>query len=561
MSTTLLPTHRSPHERLSIESHESHELSYEAKLQSELSFPARVSNGMSALLQRLPFSSSSARYHYPRRRDYEPLGEQQLRLTPTRRYTRRLRRIPYYLAIFFAIIAALAAITFAFFPSYTHPPPHYTALRNHVLDPENANQTGRGNLHDEKVFIAASLYDPTGELARGHWATSLLALIDLLGEENVYLSIYENDSEPEGAAALAELDDRVPCNRSLVYDAHLDLDALPTITIPDGTRRVKRITYLAETRNRALAPLEDKSTAASTTKFDKLLYLNDIAFDPLDALQLLFSTHVDERSGRTEYRAACAVDFINPFKFYDTYATRDLDGYSMGVPFFPWFTNEGVGARSSSRAEVLAGSDAVPVRSCWGGMVAFDARFFQQQAESESKSERLVEDTDTAAQLTSPARFRALNDTDLFWDASECCLIHADIQEPLSHGKSGEASSTTTTGIYMNPFVRVAYDPNTLSWLGTTRRFEKLYFVIHNIVNHLVGLPWFNARREEVPGRSYHDTVFVPGKNGGAGSFESVQRVGRHDGFCGRPGLQVVAPHQGRGKGWETIPMPLADLT
>jgi hypothetical protein len=556
MSTTLLPTHNGPEERLSIDSQELHEL-YETKLQSEQSFPARVSHGVSSLFQRFP----SVRYS--RRHDYTALESTSTSTSiPTRRYYRHLRRIPYYLSIFISILIALTAITFTFFPSYTYPPPHYLALRNRVLNTDpTSNQSGRGNIHNEKIFIAASLYDPTGELARGHWASSVLDLITLLGEENVFLSIYENDSGEEGERSLADLDARVPCNSSLVYE-HLDLDELPKLTIPDGAERVKRITYLAETRNRALKPLDNSSTT-----FDKLLYLNDIAFDPLDALQLLFSTNVNAK-GKAEYRAACAVDFINPFKFYDTYATRDLEGYSMGVPFFPWFSGSGQG---QSRRDVLAGKDAVPVKSCWGGMVAFDARFFQHVRENitDVETDGRKSSADTAG-ITTPARFRALNDTDLFWDASECCLIHADIQRPPPHSESQSSSSSSSpetdsipeTGIYMNPFVRVAYDPYTLSWLATTRRVEKLYSVIHNIVNHLVGMPWFNARREEVPGEIYHDTVFVPAKEeGGVGSFERRERVGRHDGFCGRSGLQVVVPREGEGetggKGWWTVPTPV----
>ena len=108
--------------------------------------------------------------------------------------------------------------------------------------------------------------------------------------------------------------------------------------------------------------------------FDKLLFINDVIFDPIEAAQLLFSTNMDS-TGRTNYGAACAVDFINPFKFYDRFATRDLDGYNMGIPFFPWFTAAGT---ATSRSDAIAGSDAVRVRSCWGGMAAFEAKWFQE---------------------------------------------------------------------------------------------------------------------------------------------------------------------------------------
>lgn len=73
------------------------------------------------------------------------------------------------------------------------------------------------------------------------------------------------------------------------------------------------------------------------------------------------------------YKAVCAVDFVESWKFYDTFATRDAEGYSIGVPVFPWFVNEG---EARSRRDVLEGRNAVRVKSCWGGMVAFDGRYF-----------------------------------------------------------------------------------------------------------------------------------------------------------------------------------------
>jgi hypothetical protein len=290
---------------------------------------------------------------------------------------------------------------------------------------------------------------------------------------------------------------------------------------------VKRIEYLAELRNRALQPLNDHPEI----RYDKLLYLNDILFDPIDALQLLFSTNANEQ-GEAQYRAACAVDFDNPFKFYDTYATRDLEGYSMGLPFFPWFSTAG---NHESRKDVLQGKDAVRVRSCWGGMVAFDAKYFQ----------------DPLPGGTTPARFRS--GPDLFWEASECCLIHADIQDP----RTGE-DDATDTGIYMNPYVRTAYDGRTLSWLGITRRWERLYSLIHNIGNHLVGLPWYNPRRAETPGQRVQETVWVPnGSQDGGGSFQTVDRTAGNDGYCGRRGLQVIVENRKPGqKGFEGVPVP-----
>lgn len=432
----------------------------------------------------------------------------------------------------YALLAALLAITVVggtFFPSYTVPPQHYIDLRDRVT---LAHGQG-GNIGNKKVFIAASLYDPGGKLTGGRWAENVLQLIDLLGPDNTYLSIYENDSGVGGKDALDGFRERVPCDNNLVFEDHLGWDNLPHVTIPDGTERVNRIEYLASVRNRALEPLQ-----TAQVKYDKVLYLNDVFFDPIDVLQLLFSTNNED------YRAACAVDFINPFKFYDTFATRDLGGYSVGIPFFPWFA---YGGDSRSHQDVVQGKDAVRVRSCWGGMVAFDARFFQPQPDPSMVPE-------TAGLLgpgniSAPYEFRAEKDT--YWDASECCLIQADIQSP----------DPEDPGIYMNPFVRVSYDPRTLSWLWFTRRFETLYTPVHFLLDIVVGFPKFNPRRGEQPWEQVEETVWVANSSMvEGGSFELVPRLASHSGFCGRRALPVMKEHFSNGedgvKNYEGIPIP-----
>ncbi|PGH26898.1 hypothetical protein AJ80_01481 [Polytolypa hystricis UAMH7299] len=436
---------------------------------------------------------------------------------------------------FLGIILAVILLTAIIRPSYTRLPNHYKALRQAV---RSSSESGRGNPRNEKIFIAASLYDRDGSLAGGQWGENVLQLVDMLGENNVFLSIYENDSGKQGESALLEFERRVKCSKKIVYEPHLDVEDISHITLPNGTNRTKRIAYLAEVRNRALRPLDEPGDV----KFDKLLYLNDVVFDPIDALQLLFSTHIGD-NGVAKYRAACAVDFINPFKFYDTFATRDLEGYSMGVPFYPWFSTAG---NAESRNDVLQQKDAVRVRSCWGGMVAFDAEFFQKTkaANTENLGDR------RRADANSPARFRA--EEDHYWDASECCLIHADIQLPPH-----KSEEPIDTGVYMNPFVRVAYDTRTLSWLGATRRFERLYSTIHNIINHIGRVPKFNPRRTEIAGEEVEDVVWVQGKNPGEGSYQTVKRRAGTGGFCGRRNLQVMVPNPTSGqKNWETLPVP-----
>lgn len=331
------------------------------------------------------------------------------------------------------------------------------------------------------------------------------------------------------------------------------MSTLQRVTLPNGNSRIKRIEFLAEVRNRALAPLDN-----SEVQFDRILYINDVNFDPIDAAQLVLSTNVDA-SGRAKYGAACAVDFINAFKFYDRFASRDMDGYNMGIPFYPWFTSAGT---ATSRNDVLSGKDAVRVRSCWGGMTAFEAKWFQDQTPfadgSHAKSDNVPQKSPNPN--LPPLRFRSTPDT--FWDASECCLINADLQ----YRRTGQGMPEDS-GIYVNPYIRVAYDTRTLSWLSLSRRPERLYSLIHDILNRAVGFPQFNPRQTEEPGHTVTDKVWEfddPVKAFGPnvttedlrGHYLQVPRVADPGGFCGGRQLLVIneTPQQGEGRWGKIVP-------
>ena len=327
------------------------------------------------------------------------------------------------------------------------------------------------------------------------------------------------------------------------------MSTLPRITLPTGEKRIKRIAFLAEVRNRALAPIDKAGV-----RFDRILYINDVHFDPIEAAQLLLSTNVDE-SGRANYAAACALDFINPFKFYDRFASRDFDLYDMGVPFFPFFTNAGT---ATSMNDIVSGTDAVRVRSCWGGMTAFEAKWFQDQTPFESDPNP-ASSPNPVLDLA-PLRFRY--EEDVYWEASECCLIHAD----LYYRRGGDMPQDS--GIYMNPYIRVAYDTKTLSWLSLSRRPERLYSLVQRILNALVGFPNSNPRQFEQPGTTVRDRVwkfddpvaaFKPGSTGDQlkGHTVEVSRIVEPGGFCGGRQLLVIDEHSGGGKGkWEKLYLP-----
>jgi hypothetical protein len=93
-------------------------------------------------------------------------------------------------------------------PSYTDLPPHYKSLRDACLD---SSIPGRGNVHNEKVLIAAALYDPGGRLLRGDWGKAVIGLVELLGPDNAHLSVYENDADPMANEALEQLKSKLNC--------------------------------------------------------------------------------------------------------------------------------------------------------------------------------------------------------------------------------------------------------------------------------------------------------------------------------------------------------------
>lgn len=406
-------------------------------------------------------------------------------------FLRKARRVcrPPYIFIFLLIFLSWQII---FNASYINPPPF-------LLDDQ------------ETVYIAANIID--ADLINGAWGKSLLGLVDLIGKERVFVSIYGGPAD-----ALKELEAKLPCEKSIVsQDADpIPLNEIPHTELPTGEHRIKRIAYLAEVRNKALVPLD-----TLTKKYDRVLFINDVYFNPMDAARLLWGTNLNA-DGKAEYKAVCGTDFVTSWKYYDTFATRDLEGYSIGVPIFPWFAGEG---DAVTRKDVLAGKDAVRVKSCWGGMVAFDGRYLQRDLKSLSLSAtgQKADHTSRTSLVspTLPLRFRS--EPEPFVDSSECCLIHADIIALPTFPSISTASKKDSwgDGIFMNPYVRVAYDAKSFSHIWIAKRFERLFTLPQGIINKLAHMPVFNPRREEVEGQVIKDRLWISSGIGHDEHFEA----------------------------------------
>jgi hypothetical protein len=115
-------------------------------------------------------------------------------------------RLGTYLLVAIGIFISASILNGILRPSFSDPPERYKDLEQRV---KSSNNPGRGNVNNEKVYIAANIINE--KLIRGVWGRSLLSLIDLLGENNVFVSIYENDSGPGTSDALRELQRKFTC--------------------------------------------------------------------------------------------------------------------------------------------------------------------------------------------------------------------------------------------------------------------------------------------------------------------------------------------------------------
>lgn len=273
------------------------------------------------------------------------------------------------------------------------------------------------DLRGQKIFIA-SIHWNNEPILRSKWNLAVLDLVDYFGVENVYVSIYESGSWDDSKGALRVLENElekkgVRRTVRLSETTHADELKQPAtdgwIQTPRGKKELRRIPYLSKLRNLALEPLSDLSDG---TKFDKVLFLNDVVFTTEDVTTLLAT-----RDG--DYSAACSLDFAKPPHYYDTFALRDNDGHEAVTSTFPYFRSK------ASRSAMISGHP-VPVQSCWNGIVAFDAAPFYDP-------DRL--------------KFRGVPDSLALHhvEGSECCLIHVD--NPL----------TQSHGVWLNPNVRVGY--------------------------------------------------------------------------------------------------------
>ncbi|KIH91257.1 polysaccharide export protein [Sporothrix brasiliensis 5110] len=359
-----------------------------------------------------------------------------------------------------------------------------------TADTSQSIASGTETTKKPSVFIV-SVHRNTEPILRSAWIENLVRLVDHLGRDNVYVSAVESGSQDDTKDALMELKAQLVARGvahtielgTTVWEQLDELYAWPDPDTPAAERpgwiwdseekhfALRRIPYLANVRNQAMAPLLAEAAKGSGgggghgqgRRFDRVLWINDVAFDTQDVMTLL-----NTRGGH--YAAACAMDFKEYPLYYDTFALRDADGDKAVSPRWPWFRS------SEARADVRAGRP-VRVQSCWNGMVAFDAQpFYDTTANTNAHARGHTHATAGGGDTTHtpvPLRFRGVDDSlaEFHLEGSECCLIHADNPQsrfadvPSSNARhrhkgadaDADADAGKNIGVWLNPNVRVAY--------------------------------------------------------------------------------------------------------
>ncbi|KAJ6237262.1 hypothetical protein M0813_26818 [Anaeramoeba flamelloides] len=291
----------------------------------------------------------------------------------------------------------------------------------------------------EKLFVAficqniAKIWDTL--------EPALLRLIEFVGNENIYMSIYSNGNTDITPLLLQ------------VFENKLDSMSVANTITPqaDSNRtayKIDRILYLANLRNKVLEPL--------TPEYPKVMFINDIMIQFRDLKNLLL-TPID-------YDMVCGLDFQeNPAYFnsnhtnvnvkhllnqnltflkgkgnehliislYDIWVARDAKGDMLSNDY-PWVNDH------KNSKQLIDNGLPVQVYACWNGVVVFKSQpWFQDKI-----------------------KFRSSPPDACF--SSECQLFPQDLWR---HGYKK---------IFINPLVQSAYDQKNYNYLLQTDYYQNV---------------------------------------------------------------------------------------
>ncbi|WWC86000.1 uncharacterized protein L201_000871 [Kwoniella dendrophila CBS 6074] len=352
----------------------------------------------------------------------------------------------------------------------------------------------------EKYFIAANLHDNEDILPT--WSSELVKLVNYLGNDNVFISIYESNSHDSTKKMLSNLNSTLAemgVGKSIITEQD-DKHWWPYSTSPE------RIGYLANARNKALLPIQSSDPLVrlgNYQDFTKIIFLNDVFFNYKSILNLI-------NTNDGNYDQACALDF-GTSGLYDTWASRDICGIPLR-PFWPY-------VKDQVTISKLQKEEPFEVSSCWNGAVVFKSDPFlykpsnnqEDAVEEESMFEdngfsqggkhlgkrgwKMVDDPTYTNSVFSPAltlpiQFRTSNISAC--DHSECFLIGYDLHRLYD-------TVERPPMIYMNPNVKLAYEKNWFVWHNKVLRIPVIQWWLENWSRgypfYFVDWIWENAGR------------------------------------------------------------------
>lgn len=135
------------------------------------------------------------------------------------------------------------------------------------------------------VYIA-SIHWNNEKILRSNWTNAVLELVESLGPEHIYISIYESGSWDDSKGALRLLDaelEKIGVQRTIILEPRTHADEIAAspsssdwIDTPRGQKELRRIPYLSRLRNLSMKPLAELALKGIT--FDRVLFLNDVVF-------------------------------------------------------------------------------------------------------------------------------------------------------------------------------------------------------------------------------------------------------------------------------------------